>query len=41
MWAGQGVALVDKVQPAAVIVDEIIEEARVALSTNAFDRFGK
>jgi len=32
MWAGQGVAMVNKVQPAAEIIDEIIDEARTALS---------
>ena len=36
MWAGQGVAMVNKVQPAAEIVDEIIEEARTALSKSIF-----
>jgi len=28
LWAGQGVGLVKKVQPAAEIVREIIEQAR-------------
>jgi NAD(P)H-dependent flavin oxidoreductase YrpB (nitropropane dioxygenase family) len=36
MWAGQGVAMVNKVQPAAEIIDEIIDEARAALSKSAF-----
>jgi NAD(P)H-dependent flavin oxidoreductase YrpB (nitropropane dioxygenase family) len=30
LWAGQGVGLVRKVQPAAEIVDEIVDEARKA-----------
>ncbi|MEJ1935986.1 hypothetical protein WDZ92_37815 [Nostoc sp. NIES-2111] len=32
MWAGQGVGLVRKVQPAAGIVREIADEARVVLA---------
>jgi nitronate monooxygenase len=32
MWAGQGVGLVDRVQPAAEIVRELIDEAEAALS---------
>lgn len=36
MWAGQGVAMVNKVQPAAEIIDEIIVEARTALSKSVF-----
>ena len=36
MWAGQGVAMVNKVQPAAEIIDEIIDEARTALSKSVF-----
>ena len=36
MWAGQGVAMVNKVQPAAEIIDEIIDEARAALSRSVF-----
>jgi len=36
MWAGQGVAMVNKVQPAAEIIDEIIDEARAALSKSVF-----
>jgi NAD(P)H-dependent flavin oxidoreductase YrpB (nitropropane dioxygenase family) len=31
MWAGQGLAMINKVQPAAEIVDEIISEARKVL----------
>jgi len=34
MWAGQGLAMINKVQPAAEIVDEIINEARMALSSS-------
>lgn len=36
LWAGQGVALVNRVQPAAEIIDEIIDEARVILSKAMF-----
>jgi NAD(P)H-dependent flavin oxidoreductase YrpB (nitropropane dioxygenase family) len=31
LWAGQGVGLVSKVQPAGDIVREIVEEARLVL----------
>ena len=31
MWAGQGVSMVRKVQPAGEIVSEIVAEAKVAL----------
>ncbi len=32
LWAGQSVGLVKRVQPAAAIVKEIVEEARLVLS---------